>query len=171
MTQYFQVSREDLEAINKAMNHMGDILNGIDAVGRQDEEATAPGFSAISAALASAQPIEQKPVAWRFPKSGNDGKEFYYFDSIPENANRKDLMQPLYTAPQRSTTDSDVRDEAFEPISNGVFWEENGTQCSRVGLSLEEAMRFATRLGIAGASIEPVYRKSSPSTGQAGERE
>jgi hypothetical protein len=123
----------------------------------------------IKARLASAQPIEQKPVAWRFPKSGNDGKEFYYFDSIPENANRKDLMQPLYTAPQQSTA-IDVRDAEFEPCSNGVFWQENGMQCSRVGLSFEEAMRFATKLAIPGASIEPVYRaKSSPPATEAGE--
>jgi hypothetical protein len=89
-------------------------------------------------ALESAQPIEQKPAAWRFPKSGNDGKEFYYFDSIPENANRKDLMQPLYTAPQRSTTDSDVRDAALLELDvllakfHAAVWEAASNEDNRL---------------------------------------
>lgn len=48
------VSRADLEAIDAAMQHLGDVLNGMDAVEAEDEEKTEPGFEAISRILASA---------------------------------------------------------------------------------------------------------------------
>lgn len=53
MSDFYQVSRADLEAINRAMNHMGDVLNGMDAVEEEDEAATEAGFKAIQAILAS----------------------------------------------------------------------------------------------------------------------
>lgn len=45
------VSRVDLDAIYAAMNHLGDILNEMDAVEAEDEAATEPGFIAIRRAL------------------------------------------------------------------------------------------------------------------------
>ncbi|MBH9645089.1 hypothetical protein [Burkholderia vietnamiensis] len=45
------VSRADLEAIYAAMNHLGDVLNEMDAVEAEDEAATEPGFIAIRRAL------------------------------------------------------------------------------------------------------------------------
>ncbi|MCA8249145.1 hypothetical protein LGN12_18460 [Burkholderia multivorans] len=45
------VPRADLEAIYAAMNHLGDVLNEMDAVEAEDEAATEPGFAAIRRAL------------------------------------------------------------------------------------------------------------------------
>lgn len=45
------VSIADLRAIDKAMDHMGDQLNEIDAVEDEDLEATQAGFAAISRLL------------------------------------------------------------------------------------------------------------------------
>lgn len=48
------VPRTTLELINAAMNHMGDVLNGMDAVEPEDEDATGPAFEAIRALLSPA---------------------------------------------------------------------------------------------------------------------
>lgn len=49
------VSRADLDAIYAAMNHLGDVLNEMDAVEAEDEAATEPGFIAIRRALGEKQ--------------------------------------------------------------------------------------------------------------------
>jgi hypothetical protein len=45
------VRLQDLESIYEAMNHLGDTLNEMDAVEKEDEVATDPGFSAIRDAI------------------------------------------------------------------------------------------------------------------------
>lgn len=45
------VPRETLEVIYAAMNHMGDVLNNMDAVDEADEDATDAAFEAIRALL------------------------------------------------------------------------------------------------------------------------
>jgi hypothetical protein len=49
-------SRFDLEAIGRAMQHMGDELNASDSAGEEDENITLPGFEAI-ARLLDAAPV------------------------------------------------------------------------------------------------------------------
>lgn len=44
-----------LELADKAMNHMGDILNGMDAVTEEDIELATPAFEAVAAAIAKAK--------------------------------------------------------------------------------------------------------------------
>lgn len=48
------VVRADLEAIDRAMQHMGDALNSMDACDEPDENIAAPGFEAIARLLAAA---------------------------------------------------------------------------------------------------------------------
>lgn len=43
--------REALVLADGAMNHMGDVLNAIDAVSDEDVAATTPAFEAVAAAL------------------------------------------------------------------------------------------------------------------------
>lgn len=57
-------SRFDLEAIERAMDHMGDQLNDMDAAEERDELITAPGFEAI-ARLLEAAPEQAKPTEAR----------------------------------------------------------------------------------------------------------
>lgn len=79
MSDFYQVSRADLEAINRAMNHMGDVLNGMDAVEEEDEAATEAGFKAIQAILASHPsnaatqdaPLSELAASLQFAKSGH----------------------------------------------------------------------------------------------------
>lgn len=73
MSDFYQVSRADLEAINKAMNHMGDVLNGMDAVEEEDEVATEAGFKAIQAILAShpSNAVQDAPAAWIHEEDSN----------------------------------------------------------------------------------------------------
>lgn len=47
--------REALKLAYGAMNYMGDILNGMDAVEPEDVDATSPAFEAVRAALAQEQ--------------------------------------------------------------------------------------------------------------------
>lgn len=51
------VSLADLNAINAAMNHMGDSLNSIDAVEEDDENSTAEGFEAIQRLLTTGETV------------------------------------------------------------------------------------------------------------------
>lgn len=51
--------------------------------------------------------------------------------------------------------------EQTEPAGWGVFWIEKGMQCSTLEYSEGEALGFAASLGIAGAAIEPVYRRAA----------
>jgi hypothetical protein len=44
-------AREALKAADAAMNHMGDVLNGMDAVEPEDEEKTGPAFALVRIAL------------------------------------------------------------------------------------------------------------------------
>jgi len=57
---YTLVSIADLQAINVAMQHMGDQLNNIDAVEREDEVICTPGFVAINYAMRAAPQIAEQ---------------------------------------------------------------------------------------------------------------
>lgn len=59
--------RADLEAIDRAMQHMGDALNEMDAADEEGENITAPGFEAIARLLEApaAQPEQAKPTDWQ----------------------------------------------------------------------------------------------------------
>jgi hypothetical protein len=64
MTHPSQALRQALELALDAMNYMGDILNGMDAVDEADEARTAPAFDAVRAAIAG-RAIPREPSDWR----------------------------------------------------------------------------------------------------------
>ena len=47
-----------LKAANTLLNHMGDILNGMDAVTPEDQEMAAPIFEQVRAAIAKAEAVQ-----------------------------------------------------------------------------------------------------------------
>lgn len=69
-------SRADLEAIDRAMQHMGDALNALDVADEDDEKITADGFAAIARLLKSraADALDSQPAAASQASIGDDAR-------------------------------------------------------------------------------------------------
>jgi hypothetical protein len=156
------------------VDHLGLALE-LESAAKKVESNTArrameAGANGLRLALASAQPIEHKPVAWTTTKTLLEGKTttnaYLWFDD-PVNAG----WTPLYTAPQQSTA-IDVRDAVISTIDamkQNAFDE----MCARPRHS-EGRIRAESAYSYAGAilsAVEGVMRRSSPPATEAGEQQ
>jgi hypothetical protein len=185
-----QASSQPIEARETVAGAQGDVLRvdylglalELESAAKKVESNTArrameAGAHGLRLALASAQPIEQKPIVLaRIIVERDDTHAFGKFARIEKTAAMYDLPvgdYPLYAAPQRSTTDSDVRDAVNAALEQAAKITE--------AITIDESIRFYAPNGgfddvkAAASSIRALKLappatealQSSPSTGQA----
>ncbi|NUY33255.1 hypothetical protein F0160_22480 [Paraburkholderia sp. JPY303] len=121
------VSRADLLSIYAAMNHLGDVLNGMDAVESEDEAATEPGFAAIRRALGEPDDEDAAPLADAQSKWHPDFVVATYENQRADRLYTMDQMRDYADAFHRSraqavsTTASALTDEQRQAITDAVY--------------------------------------------------
>jgi hypothetical protein len=166
--------------VNRSIENADDDIEGAVCVAVR---LTQERLAANRAALASAQPIEQKPAALSRQELVN---RFDFLEGACSEGTYDKIIDTVFAMlPQRSTTDSDVRDAVNQGIELAVKWveqrredfmrehgyedPETGAWEYGTGKHAEAKHEYETELAEIADGIRAL--KSSPSTGQAGERE